>query len=122
MAKFAIRHDAIIEDELFIYKGMAREIPFTEPLETHEVADISDLDHVKSYLIELGWRPMEMKIRDLTKDSKKQSISYEKRVETLDRWLAQTFDEGKYKMLGYVNLDMGMKVTKEVVRKNYYLS
>ena len=117
MAKFAIRHDAIIEDELFIYKGMAREIPFTEPLETHEVADISDLDHVKSYLIELGWRPMEMKIRDLTKDSKKQSISYEKRVETLDRWLAQTFDEGKYKDVRLRDLDMGMKVTKEEVRK-----
>ena len=117
MAKFAIRHDAIIEDELFIYKGMAREMPFTEPLETHEVADISDLDHVKSYLIELGWRPMEMKIRDLTKDSKKQSISYEKRVETLDRWLVQTFDEGKYKDVRLRDLDMGMKVTKEVVRK-----
>ena len=117
MAKFAIRHDAIIEDELFIYKGMAREIPFTEPLETHEVANISDLDHVKSYLIELGWRPMEMKIRDLTKDSKKQSISYEKRVETLDRWLVQTFDEGKYKDVRLRDLDMGMKVTKEVVRK-----
>ena len=117
MAKFAIRHDAIIEDELFIYKGMAREIPFTEPLETHEVADISDLDHVKSYLIELGWRPIEMKVRDLTKDSKKQSISYEKRVETLDRWLAQTFDEGKYKEVRLRDLDMGMKVTKEDVRK-----
>ena len=117
MEKFAIRHDAIIEDDLFIYKGMAREIPFTEPLETHEIADISDLDHVKSYLIELGWRPMEMKIRDLTKDSKKQTLSYEKRVETLDRWLKQTFDEGKYKEIRLRELDMGMKVTKEVVRK-----
>ena len=117
MEKFAIRHDAIIEDDLFIYKGMAREIPFTEPLETHEVADISDLDHVKSYLIELGWRPMEMKIRDLTKDSKKQTLTYEKRVETLDRWLKQTFDEGKYKEVRLRELDMGMKVTKEVVRK-----
>ena len=118
MAKFAIRHDAIIEDDLFIYKGMAREIPFTEPLETHEVADISDLDHVKGYLIELGWRPMEMKVRDLTKDSKKQILPYEKRVETLDRWLKQTFDEGKYKEVRLRELDMGMKVTKEVVRKN----
>lgn len=117
MEKFAIRHDAIIEDDLFIYKGLAREIPFTEPLETHEVADISDLDHVKSYLIELGWRPMEMKIRDLTKDSKKQTLPYEKRVETLDRWLKQTFDEGKYKEVRLRELDMGVKVTKEVVRK-----
>lgn len=117
MEKFAIRHDAIIEDDLFIYKGMAREIPFTEPLETHEVADISDLDHVKGYLIELGWRPMEMKIRDLTKDSKKQTLPYEKRVETLDRWLKQTFDEGKYKEVRLRELDMGVKVTKEVVRK-----
>ena len=117
MEKFAIRHDAIIEDDLFIYKGMAREIPFTEPLETHEVADISDLDHVKGYLIELGWRPMEMKVRDLTKDSKKQTLPYEKRVETLDRWLAQTFDEGKYKEVRLRELNMGMKVTKEMVRK-----
>lgn len=117
MEKFAMRHDAIIEDDLFIYKGLAREIPFTEPLETHEIADISDLDHVKSYLIELGWRPMEMKIRDLTKDSKKQTLPYEKRVETLDRWLKQTFDEGKYKDVRLRELDMGMKVTKEVVRK-----
>lgn len=118
MNNFAIKHGATVEDDLFIYKGLAREIPFTEPLETHEVADISDLDHIKSYLIELGWRPLEMKIRDLTKDSKKQSISYEKRVETLDRWLAQTFDEGKYKEVRLRELDMGMKVTKEVVRKS----
>lgn len=112
MINFANKHGAIIEDDLFIYKGMARQIPFTEPLETHEVADISDLDHVKMYLIELGWKPSEMKVRDLTKDSKKQSISYEKRVETLDRWLTQTFDEGKYKDVRLRELDMGKDKAK----------
>lgn len=114
LINFAIRHGAMIEDDLFVYKGMARLIPFTEPLETHEVADISDLDHVKMFLIDLGWRPSEMKVRDLTKDSKKQSISYEKRVETLDRWLNQTFDDCKYKETRLRELDMGSN--RDVIR------
>ncbi|MGD4514728.1 hypothetical protein QT738_22695, partial [Xanthomonas citri pv. citri] len=49
------------------------------------------------YLIDLGWQPSEFKVRDLTKDSKKQNLSYKKRVEALDRWLEQTFTEEKYK-------------------------
>ena len=40
---------------------------------------------------------LEFKVRDLTKDSKKQNLSYQKRVEALDRWLEQTFTEEKYK-------------------------
>ena len=46
---------------------------------------------------DLGWQPSEFKVRDLTKDSKKQNLSYQKRVEALDRWLEQTFTEEKYK-------------------------
>lgn len=96
IVKFAEKHGACIEDGKFVYKGNTFDLPLTEPLETTAVADISDLDHVKMYLIELGWNPSEWKVRDLTKDTKKQNLSYEKRVETLDRWLVQTFDDGKY--------------------------
>ena len=97
MEKFAEKHGAEIEGNMFIYKDKWLELPLTEPIETHEVASISDLDHVKMYLIELGWKPTEFKVRDLTKDTKKQSLPYQKRVEALDRWLNQTFDENKYK-------------------------
>lgn len=113
--KFADKHDAEISGDLFIYKGHSYKLPLTEPIETTELASISDLDHVKSYLISLGWNPSEFKVRDLTKDTKKQSLPYAKRVETLDRWLNQTFDEGKYK---YHRLqELGLGTNKAVVRE-----
>jgi len=107
MKNFAAKHGAEIDDDLFIYNGYARKMPFEEPIETHETASIDDLDHVKMHLINLGWKPTEFKVRDLTKDSKKQSISYEKRVAATDTWLNQTFDEGKYKEARLLELDMG---------------
>lgn len=107
MKNFAAKHGAEIDDDLFVYNGYARKMPFEEPIETHEVASIDDLDHVKMHLINLGWKPTEFKVRDLTKDSKKQSISYEKRVAAMDTWLNQTFDEGKYKEARLLELDMG---------------
>lgn len=107
MKNFAAKHGAEIDGDLFVYNGYARKMPFEEPIETHEVASIDDLDHVKMHLINLGWKPTEFKVRDLTKDSKKQSISYEKRVAAMDTWLNQTFDEGKYKEARLLELDMG---------------
>jgi hypothetical protein len=79
-----------------VYKDKLIRLPHLEPLETHVDASIDNLDHVKMYLIYLGWVPTEWRERDLTKDSKKQNISYEKRVAALDRWMKETL-EGKYK-------------------------
>lgn len=115
IVKFADKHGAIIEDNLFIYKGMGYELPLTEPLETHEKATISDLDHVKMHLIYLGWNPTEFKVRDLTKDSKKQSIPYEKRVKALDKWLSETFDDGKYKK--HRLQELGLGEDRDVIRR-----
>ena len=113
--KFANKHGATIEGGLFNYKGRLLELPLTEPIETHEKATIADLDHVKMHLIDLGWNPTEFKVRDLTKDHKKQSIPYEKRVKALDTWLNQTFDEGKYQKHRLKELEMGKD--KEVIRR-----
>lgn len=66
MKNFATKHGAEIDGNLFIYNGYARKMPFEEPIETHEVASIDDLDHVKMHLINLGWKPTEFKVRDLT--------------------------------------------------------
>lgn len=116
MLNFAKKHDAEIdvEHKLFVYKGYARQIPFTDPIETEEVATIDDLDHVKLYLISLGWMPTEFKIRDLTKNSKKQSIPFDKQVAALDTWIDQTFDDQKY-IVGRLS-ELGISGGKEVVR------
>lgn len=105
--KFAEKHGAEIVGDYFVYKGKDFKIPFSEPIETHEVATIGDLDHVKMYLISLGWNPTEFKVRDLTKDHKKQNLPFEKRVKALDNWLDQTFDDGKYKYHRLKELELG---------------
>lgn len=112
---FAEKHGAEIEGDLFIYKGKLLQLPLEKPIETHEVASISDLDHVKMHLINLGWNPTEFKVRDLTKDSKKQNLPYQKRVEALDRWLEQTFDDGKYTK-NRLN-ELGLGKDKDVIRQ-----
>lgn len=59
-------------------------------------ATIDDGDWVKMHLISLGWEPTEWKERDLTKDSKKQTISIEKREAAVKRYCEETL-AGKYK-------------------------
>lgn len=102
--KFAERIGArIVENEsqeYFIqFEDKEYQLPFNLPLKTHTEADISNLDHVKMTLTDVyDWIPVEWSERDFTKDSKKQSISYEKRVIAYDRWLAETMC-GKYTKL-----------------------
>ena len=105
--KFVEKHNGILGEDYVEFYGEKFSIPVDRPIKLYETANISDLDHVKMHLISLGWRPTEWKVRDLTKDTKKQSLPYEKRVETLDRWLNQTFDENKYKELRLEKLGLG---------------
>lgn len=108
IVKFAERIGAkIVENdaqEYFIqFEDKEYQLPFTLPLKTHTEADISNLDHVKMTLTDdYGWIPIEWAERDFTKDSKKQSISYEKRIIAYDRWLSETMC-GKY-----TNLRLGI--------------
>ena len=113
--KFVGKHEGILGEDSVEFYGKSFSLPVEEPIKLYETANISDLDHVKMHLISLGWRPTEWKVRDLTKDTKKQSLTYEKRVETLDRWLNQTFDENKYKDLRLEELSLGWD--KAVLRK-----
>lgn len=109
IVKFAERIGGFVEEwiaqeEILSYcinlEGQRYTLPYNLPLKTHVEADISNLDHVKTTLIDLGWIPSEWAERDLTKDSKKQSISIEKRIKALERWYKET-SEGKYKKLRF---------------------
>lgn len=95
-------------DNTFLFKDKSYTLPMEcNPIITELPSSISDLDHVKQYLISLGWNPSEWRVRDLTKDAKKQSISYEKRIKALERWIKETFEDGKYKKQRLKELDMG---------------
>lgn len=113
--KFVEKHNGNLGEDFVEFYGEKFSLPVEKPIKVFEDANISDLDHVKMHLMSLGWIPTEWKVRDLTKDTKKQSLTYEKRVETLDRWLNQTFDDNKYKDLRLEELGLGKD--KAVVRR-----
>jgi len=114
------------EEKYFIeFEGNHYELPFNLPLKTHVEADIANLDHVKMTLTDVyGWIPQEWAERDFTKDSKKQSLSYKKRVIAFERWLKET-EEGKYKKLrlqiGFENFKVkSVEAFKEKVLKRLH--
>lgn len=123
MRNFLTRHNLEAQIDLtegvnyfFEYKGKRYDIPYTEPLETHREGDISDLDHVKNYLLDNGWVPVEWGLTDLTKASDKKAISLEKRVERLKRYLESTY-KGKYREQRTAELNITN--TKEGFNKFY---
>lgn len=95
LEKFREKHNATIvqrdSDLFFIYKDRELSLPITEPLETTAESDIDDLDNLKKYLIDLGWEPSEWKERDLTKKADKTKRNREEMLETIDRYVKQTF-------------------------------
>jgi len=110
IVKFAARMGGriVTDDEKYYieFEGNNYELPFNLPLKTHTEADISNLDHVKMTLTDVyDWIPTEWAVRDFTKDSKKQSLTYEKRVIAFERWLKET-QQGKYTDL---RLDIAFK-------------
>ena len=117
------------DQEYFIqFENKEYQLPFNLPLKTHVEADISNLDHVKMTLTDVyNWIPTEWAFRDFTKDSKKQSLTYEKRVAAFERWLKETL-QGKYTNLRLTDAfktykvktveDLEVKV-KERLREEY---
>lgn len=96
MINFLSRVNAKCKDDGYIVEGKFYPIDNSSPLKTSIPAEMKDLDHIKMHLISLGWEPIEWSERDMTKDSKKKNLSFEKRVAVLDRWWKETM-EGKYK-------------------------
>lgn len=79
-----------------LYEDKLIKLPYHEPLKTEVKATLKDLDHIKMYLMSLGWNPVEWRERDLTKDAKKQNLPVEKRMAAMQRWVKDTLG-GKYR-------------------------
>ena len=74
------------------FEGKVYDATATDALKTHEVATIDDMDTVKSYLLSLGWVPVEVKERDLHKDSKKNKLEGAKLKASVERYIEQTIN------------------------------
>jgi hypothetical protein len=102
----------------FKYHDKLFTIPFEDPVETQIKAQMKDNDHIKSYLLSLGWKPEEWSVRDLTRDSKKQALTEEKVLETIERYVQQTLT-GPYKDSRLFELDLTEKNLKASLLKMY---
>lgn len=95
MINFLSRIGATCKDDGFVFEDNFYPIPYAKPLKESVRAEMKDFDHIKMHLISLGWDPIEWSERDMTKDSKKKNLSFEKRQAVLDRWWRDTMN-GKY--------------------------
>lgn len=73
--------------------GKHYELPIPqEPIVTHVPATIKDTTHIKGWLVDAGWKASQYKERDLTVDSRKQKLSTEKYINTVERYIEQTMN------------------------------
>lgn len=106
LIKFANKIGAALNAETLEmeYEGKVYKLPHVEPVREFTQASIDDLDHLKGYLLELGWDPSEWKERRLSEDSKKQKLTPEKMEATIKRYVDSTlngpFKHGRLKILG----------------------
>jgi len=92
MQKFLDKLGASIsEDRKFVfYEGRLFPITTEEPLQSETEATIEDIDVVKSYLLSLGWKPSEVKERDITKNQDKTVKKLPDVIEVIERYIKQT--------------------------------
>lgn len=118
LLRFVGNVGAELKGNILVFDDKEYELPHHEPLRKTEKATIDDLDAVKMHLIDLGWKPTEWRERDLTKDAKKQNLSFEKRVAALDRWWKDTvagkYKKGRLSELGYKESEAYEKLKKRL--------
>lgn len=98
MLKFIEKHALdVTRDEYddWIIEGYGK--TFTLPMEQKPIFDtepmkLSDQDAIKQYLISQGWEPTSWKEKDLTINTKKQKLGFEKYKQAVDRYIEQTME------------------------------
>ena len=106
-----------VDRGLIILNGKEFPIETTEPLKEFEPATVEDIDVVKSYLLNMGWEPTEIKERDLVKNANKSVKSRSEVIETIDRYVEQT-ETGLFKQLRLGLLETTMpELRKFLIKK-----
>lgn len=92
MEKFLDKIGATLsaDQQEVLFNGKSFSIKTEDPLKEDVKATIEDIDVVKSYLLSLGWKPTEIKERDITKNTDKTVKKYPEIVAAIDRYVKQT--------------------------------
>ncbi len=92
MEKFLDKIGATLsaDQQEVLFDGKSFSIKTEDPLKEDVKATIEDIDVVKSYLLSLGWKPTEIKERDITKNTDKTIKKYPEIVAAIDRYVKQT--------------------------------
>jgi hypothetical protein len=99
-----------------LYESELFPITIQEPLKTETTATVEDIDVVKSYLLEMGWIPTEVKERDLVKNQDKSLKSYDDIVAAIDRYVNQT-ESSLFQELRLDMLDVSMHRLRDFLLK-----
>lgn len=90
--KFLHKTGAILSEDkkTVFFNNKEFSITTEEPLLDEDDATVEDIDVVKSYLLSLGWKPSEVKERDITKNQNKTIKKPGEIVEAIERYIKQT--------------------------------
>lgn len=97
-------------------------LPTGEPLIKVMKAEIKDTTHIKNWLMSLGWNPTEWKEKDITVDTKKNKLTWDKFEASVDRYLDQTYDpecefkEARLEKLAEQGMNISSTSSKDYVR------
>lgn len=93
LIKFCDKHGGVLEDRQVNLWGKVYDLPLpNEPLITTMQATIGDSTWIKEWLVGMGWNPSEWKEKDLTVDSKKNKLNFEKYEAAVNRYVDQTLN------------------------------
>lgn len=101
------------DKQTVFYEGKEFSISTEDPLKTEVPATVEDIDVVKSYLLSIGWKPSEVKERDITKNQNKTVKKVPEVIEALERYIKQT-EASLFKDLRFEH----METTEQGFRKH----
>lgn len=96
LEKWCTKVGATISDGNLLFEGKTYSLPVTECIKEGIVSDIDDINNLKGYLLNLGWKPSEWKERDLAKNSDKTSRNHVEIVKAITRYVEET-KESEYR-------------------------
>lgn len=114
MQKFLEKHNAKLTEDFqtILFEGKEFSVLTEEPLKNTTKATIEDIDVVKGYLLSLGWRPTEVKERDLVKNTDKTVKNRVQIEEAITRYVKQT-EASLFKELRLEHLGVQMHKLKD---------
>jgi len=104
------------DNKTVLYDGKTFDVFTEQPLKSETESTVEDIDVVKSYLLSLGWKPTEVKERDITKNQDKTIKKVPEIVEAIERYIKQT-EDSLFKQLRLDHMEIEAKDLRKHLMK-----